>query len=82
MLDVHNLKIMPEYFNRVLDGSKKFEIRKNDRDFKKGDTVILNEFNDGKFTVRSILANIGYVCDYMQNDGHVVFSLIEPEIEQ
>jgi hypothetical protein len=35
----HELKTLPQYFERVLDGSKTFETRKNDRGFQKDDTV-------------------------------------------
>jgi len=41
----HELKIWPQYFNRVLDGSKTFEVRKNDRGFQFGDSVILKEWD-------------------------------------
>lgn len=41
----HFLKILPEFFAAVVDGSKTFELRKNDRDFQVGDTVILQEFD-------------------------------------
>lgn len=40
----HQLKIWPVYFARVLEGSKTFEVRKNDRGFQVGDTVQLQEF--------------------------------------
>ena len=33
----HELKILPEYYKEVLAGKKKFEIRKNDRNFKTED---------------------------------------------
>ena len=40
----HHLKTLPEYFQAVIDGTKPFEIRNNDRGFKPGDSVILEEF--------------------------------------
>ena len=36
---VHTLKIRKEYADQVLWGYKTFELRKNDRDFKQGDTI-------------------------------------------
>lgn len=41
---VHELKIHPQYYKDVLLGLKKVEIRLNDRDFKEGDTLVLNEY--------------------------------------
>lgn len=41
----HDLKTLPPFFWRVSEGTKNFEVRKNDRDFQVGDTVILNYFN-------------------------------------
>lgn len=41
----HFLKTWPEYFGPVRDGFKTFEVRKNDRDFNVGNTVVLLEFD-------------------------------------
>lgn len=71
----HDLKIRPEYFNPVRNGLKTFEIRKNDRGFEPGDTVILREYSGSKYTGRAVIANIDYVSDFAQQDGFVVFSL-------
>jgi len=46
----HELKIWPQYFCRVADGSKTFEVRKNDRGFQPGDEVILNEWDPTEIT--------------------------------
>ena len=38
-------KIWPEYFNAIIEGTKLFEFRVNDRGFVQGDKVILNEYD-------------------------------------
>lgn len=49
-MKIHELKILPQYFEEVLKGNKTFEIRKNDRDFKIRDILILKEWaEDIKF---------------------------------
>jgi hypothetical protein len=45
MPQVHNLKTWTPFFKDVKCGVKQFEVRKNDRDFQIGDTLILEEFN-------------------------------------
>ena len=40
----HILKIWPEYFILIASGEKNFELRKNDRNYKAGDTLILKEY--------------------------------------
>ncbi|MEG1256647.1 ASCH/PUA domain-containing protein [Clostridium sp.] len=44
---MHELKILPQYFKDVQNGIKPFELRKNDRDFKVGDILILKEYKQG-----------------------------------
>lgn len=41
----HELKTWPEFWDAVECGEKTFEIRKNDRGFQKGDTLILHKYN-------------------------------------
>jgi len=77
-MEHHVLKIAPEYFDAVLSGKKLFEIRYNDRDFQEGDTVDLCEhiIDVSMYTGRILTRKIGYVCDFAQQPGYVVFSLI------
>jgi hypothetical protein len=46
----HELKILPQYFCRVQDGSKTFEVRENDRGFQPGDDVVLREWDPTEIT--------------------------------
>ncbi|MEX7648477.1 DUF3850 domain-containing protein, partial [Klebsiella pneumoniae] len=39
----HDLKIYPEFFSAVSTGVKRAELRKNDRDYRVGDTLHLME---------------------------------------
>lgn len=41
---IHHLKTLPPYYQAVIEQRKPFEIRENDRNFKVGDRVILEEF--------------------------------------
>lgn len=62
---IHELKILPEYFEDVVSGEKTFEIRKNDRPFKKGDLLALNEYDQSNkaYTGASCLVYVDYILD-------------------
>ena len=62
---VHALKITPEYYEAVRAGIKKFEVRENDRNFKTGDYLALNELDDTRteYTGRAMLVKITYILD-------------------
>ena len=79
MLICHDLKILPAYFDAVDEGIKRFEIRKNDRNFHVGDVLRLNEWDEEfkKYTERKIINGISYMTDYQQKDGYVVLSLAD-----
>ncbi|MFT8350066.1 ASCH/PUA domain-containing protein [Clostridium saccharoperbutylacetonicum] len=59
---IHELKILPQYFNVVADGSKTFEIRKNDRDYQVGDKLVLEEWEclERGYTGEEITKKIKY----------------------
>lgn len=69
------LKILPEYFEAVVSGDKRFEIRKNDRNYQNGDILRLNEYQDGQYTGDVHVAEITYITDYAQQDGYVVLGI-------
>lgn len=69
---IHELKIESKYFNDILKGIKKFEIRKNDRNYQVGDYLILKEWNGSNYTKTSIRVVVIYITDYMQKPDYVV----------
>ena len=73
----HRLKIWPEYFEGVVLRMKTFEVRKNDRGFKRGDLVLLEEFSPERgYTGKEILVRISFVLDDVPGieKGYVVFA--------
>ena len=58
---VHELRILPKWFEDVACQKKTFEIRKNDRDYNVGDTLILKEWYKGRFTGREIKRTVSYI---------------------
>lgn len=72
----HTLKTASQYFQAVFNGQKSFEIRKNDREFKEGDIVILEEYRGGEKTGRAITTKIIRIFDLLaaQLPGYVAFT--------
>jgi len=70
-------KILPEYFEAVLSGKKKYEFRLNDFDIKEGDTLLLEEIDPvtKEFTGRTIEKIVSYVGKFKVDE------LVWPEEE-
>lgn len=69
---IHDLKINPKYFDDAANGTKSFEIRKNDRLYCVGDTLHLREceivFPDGyngeeRYTGREVFVDVTYIFE-------------------
>ena len=87
---VHELKIEPCWYQRILDGTKTAELRLNDRDDQVGDWLHLRELDtsrprflalsftaDPEFTGRAIFAQITHVLTEVPGlkRGYAVLSL-------
>lgn len=67
-MKVHELKTLPKFFTQVKAGIKTFECRKNDRDFRDGDYLLLKECDNG-YTGEEVLCKITYVLHDYQFKG-------------
>lgn len=61
----HNVKSWPHLFEATLLGLKTHELRNHDRDFKIGDTLLLQEYDpkSHKYTGREQTVEITYITD-------------------
>lgn len=83
----HALKTWPEYFEQVFQGNKTFELRKNDREFKVGDTLALQEWDNyfGAYTGRCIDVDVTYILsggNFGIEKGYVVMGIKRVNIFQ
>ncbi|EGO6390918.1 DUF3850 domain-containing protein [Salmonella enterica] len=78
-MNMHNLKIWPEHFAPVIAGTKRAELRKNDRNYQAGDSLLLSEWNPDtkRYAGRSIGAIVTHVTDISTwLPGYVMLSFI------
>ena len=74
----HRLKTLTNFYQDVEKGKKNFEVRYNDRDFKVGDMIYLQEFiPPSTYTGREIRKEIAYVLDNLDycKEGYAVLGL-------
>lgn len=73
---VHQIRLAKSYFDDVTNEIKTFELRKNDRGYKKGDILEMMEFADGKNTGRTVKVLVTYILeDYTGiEDGYCIMA--------
>lgn len=73
----HYIKICPEYYRAIERGEKTFEVRYNDRNYKKYDVLHLQEWLNGEYTGRVIDADVTYILDNPEycKEGYVVMAI-------
>ena len=59
----HSLKTAVPYFNAIVRGEKKFEVRRDDRGFQTGDKLLLRKHGKGPHSTSSV--------GYLDADGEV-----------
>ncbi|MDE5421746.1 DUF3850 domain-containing protein [Ancylomarina sp. DW003] len=81
-MKIHDVKIHPEFFSDVVNGVKPFEVRKNDRDYKVGEKLVLKEYCPvlNEYTNRICFKEITYVLkggSFGLDSDYVVLGLKE-----
>ena len=88
----HDLKLNDKYFDDVVLGFKTFEVRKNDRDYKVGDTLTLHRVDDnGCYMEKAykgwtkLFVEVTYILTHEDfpagvPEGYVVMSIKVPEV--
>lgn len=77
-MKTHEIKCYPEYYQPIINGAKRFEIRYNDRDYKVNDYLLIKEQTLTGYTGRYCLCRIVYILDspmYLQS-GYVCLSIM------
>lgn len=73
---IHDLNIEPNYLDNLLSGKKKVELRFNDRDYQKGDTLLFKKYgftevSKHEFEITHIHSGLG------MREGYVALSVSE-----
>ena len=70
----HQIKLVAEFFDDAATGRKSFELRKNDRNYKEGDVLEMEEVKDGKKTGRKCSKRIVYMMENFEGleDGYCI----------
>lgn len=73
---IHRIKTSKDYFEPVMLGLKTSELRLNDRDYKVGDWLILEEYDSG-YSGRELTKKVLHVADVgFIAEGYVLLSII------
>lgn len=77
MPKIHDLKILPVYFDDVAKGRKTFELRFDDRGYLEGDLLLLREWENGAYTGRRAVVKVTYILKGFDGlkDGWVILSI-------
>ncbi|PIN93514.1 hypothetical protein COU61_00850 [Candidatus Pacearchaeota archaeon CG10_big_fil_rev_8_21_14_0_10_35_13] len=80
-------KVLPKYYEKIISGEKKFELRLADFECKEGDVLLLREWNPEtkEYTGRSVEKKVTYVIktkelkfwksEEVENYGYQIISM-------
>lgn len=70
-MEIHK-KTWPKYFQEILEGNKKFEVRLADFEIKEGDILVFEEYDPKtkKYTGRTIKKKVGFITKFNPAECH------------
>lgn len=73
----HYINLSAESFNDVIEGRKQYELQKNDKDYRIGDTIELSEYKEGQKTGRITLVKIIHMTEDYTGlvDGYCILGI-------
>lgn len=79
MRDIHLLKTPTVPFWDVVSGAKTFEVRRNDRDYKVGDYLLLKEYNPetNQYSGEYIIVQVNYCIILLEPEGFIGIAISE-----
>ncbi len=78
-MKMHSLKVWDKFYWKLYDGTKTFEIRKNDRNFQVGDILYIRAYDREKaeyMDFPQLTFTVTYITDYEQKPEYVVMSIV------
>ena len=81
-MKTHHLKTEPKYFEEVRYNKKKFELRKNDRDFQVNDTLVLQEYDreTKQYSGSSVSATVTYILHEYNTALHEDYCIMSIDV--
>lgn len=79
---VHQIKLGKTFFNDAAAGIKPFTLRKNDRDYKVGDILEKQEYDEGEYTGRTLRQEVIYKLEDYTGlvDGYCILGVKNLEV--
>lgn len=70
-MKIHTLKTWPEFFGDIAAGRKTFELRKDDRGFRVGDTLELREYDPktDAYSGRMVFRGVEHILEHRPEAG-------------
>lgn len=87
-MTIHTIKIYPQWFDRIANGTKRVEIRRADRDYQIGDQLVMREIEStmlcDRYTEREVTVDVTHVLYSVPglSTDYVALSISNPKVHE